>query len=93
MLSIKNLPNMRHFSFHSLAVCDVGLIMDMMVQKYVTYYLDNQLWYSLSFPYFWHPMKGILLSASIFIIIAVSAERFRAICYPFTKRQVSRIIL
>ena len=77
-----------YFTFHSLAVCDVGLIVDMMVQKFVTYYLDNQLWYNLSFPYFWHPMKGIILSASIFIIVAVSAERFRAICYPFTKRQV-----
>ena len=75
-------------STYSLTVCDIGLIVDMMIQKLATYHFDYPLWYNLSYPYFWYPLKGILLSANIFMTVAVSAERFRAICHPFSKRQV-----
>ena len=67
----------------------MALIVDMMVQKFSTYYLKDPEWYNVSFPSFWHPARGIFLSTTIFMVVAVSAERFRAICYPFTKRQVS----
>ena len=43
------------------------------------------LWYRLSFPYL-HPFKGFCLSASIFMVVAISAERHRAICSPLTHR-------
>ena len=74
----------------SLAFCDIALIGDMLVQKMATYYLKDPIWYAMLFPYYWHPAKGIFLSASMFMIIAVSAERYRAICYPFTTPQVSK---
>ena len=41
------------------------------------------------YPYFWHPIKGIFLSSTIFMVVAVSAERFRAICHSMSKRHVS----
>jgi len=45
------------------------------------------LWrYRVSFPYLLHPYKSIFLSASIFMVVAISAERHRAICSPLTHR-------
>ena len=70
---------------------DVALILDMVVQKCIAYHFTEPLWFRVSYPFFWHPIKGILLSATIFMVIAVSAERFRAICYPFSDRHVSDI--
>ena len=67
-----------------------ALIGDMLVQKMATYYLEDPFWYEVSFPYYWYPAKGVFLCASMFMIIAVSAERHRAICYPFTTPQVSK---
>lgn len=43
-------------------------------------------WYCVSFPYVLHPYKGIFLTASIFMVVAISAERHRAICSPLTHR-------
>ncbi|XP_040579060.1 G-protein coupled receptor daf-37 isoform X1 [Lepeophtheirus salmonis] len=44
------------------------------------------LWYRLAYPYFLHPFRQTVVSASIFMIVAISAERYRAICYPLTHR-------
>ena len=46
-------------------------------------------WYNKTFPYIWHPLKGMSLSATIFMVIAVSAERFRAVCHPMSRHHVS----
>ena len=81
--------------YSSLSVIDVALIVDMVVQKSIVYHFwyafdYEPLWFRTSYPFFWHPIKGIFLSASIFMVIAVSAERFRAICYPFSERHVRK---
>ena len=34
-------------------------------------------WYRVSFPHFLHPGKAITLSSSIFMVVAISAERYR----------------
>ena len=44
------------------------------------------MWFKLSYPYFWHPAKGMIQTSTIFMVVAVSAERFRAFCYPMSKR-------
>ena len=49
-------------------------------------------WYNKTFPYIWHPLKGMSLSATIFMVIAVSAERFRAVCYPMSRHHVSNVL-
>ncbi len=48
--------------------------------------LPEPLWYRLLFPYVLHPLKGFCISASIFMVVAISAERHRAICSPLTHR-------
>ena len=82
-----------HFS---LSVADLALVVVMVVDKciayhYMTYNTVEPLWFRLSYPYFWHPIKGIFLCSTIYMVVAVSAERFRAICYPFSERHVSKI--
>ena len=39
-------------------------------------------WYNLTYAYIWHPLRGMALSGTIFMIIAVSTERFRSVCCP-----------
>ena len=68
---------------------DVALITDMVVQKCIAYHFADPLWFRVSYPYFWHPIKGIFLSATIFTVVAVSAERYRAVCHPLSRRHVS----
>ena len=79
--------------YFSLAVADSLLIIEMVVEKTVVYHYylvyDTQpQWYIQTYPYFWHPFKGIFMCATIFMVVAVSADRFHAICYPLTKNHV-----
>ena len=73
----------------SLAVVDSLLILDMMVQKSIigNFVTVEPLWYKISYPFFWHPAKGMIQSGAIFMVVAVSAERYRAVCHPLSKRQ------
>ena len=80
--------NRKLLLFYSLAACDTALIVDMMAQKFVTYYLEYPAWYNVTYSYFWHPVKGICVSATILMIVAVSIERYRSICHPFRQRHV-----
>ena len=50
------------------------------------FHLPEPEWYVLLFPYLFHPFKSIFISASIFMVVAISAERHRAICSPLTHR-------
>ena len=48
--------------------------------------LPEPYWYRISFPYVLHPFKGLFIAGSIFMVVAISAERHRAICSPLTHR-------
>ena len=48
--------------------------------------LPEPLWYRVTFPYVLHPFKWFSISSSIFMVVAISAERHRAICSPLTHR-------
>ena len=38
--------------------------------------------YRLAYPYFLHPAKGMIRTSTIYMVVAISAERYKAICYP-----------
>ena len=70
-------------SFHqllmTLAVVDCILITFYIVDSSVAVWTHSEsypFWYRVSFPYFWHPGKAITLSSSIFMVVAISAERY-----------------
>ena len=80
----------------SLTIADSILILDMVWQKSIVHsfmepFMDIS-WYNKTYPYIWHPIKGMTLSATIFMVVAVSAERFRAVCYPLSRHHVSFIV-
>ena len=73
----------------SLTIADSILILDTLWQKSVVqHFMKPPEWYNKTYPYVWHPIKGISLSATIFMVVAVSAERFRAVCHPFSRHHV-----
>ena len=43
-------------------------------------------WYKILYPYVLHPGKAISLSASVFMVVLVAADRQRAICHPMLYR-------
>lgn len=47
-----------------------------------TFLSEDPSWYRLSYPYLVHPGKGFVLTAAIFMIVAISAERYKAVCFP-----------
>ena len=76
-------------SFHqllmTLAVVDCILIAFYIVDSSVAVWTNSDrlpFWYRVSFPYFWHPGKAITLSSSIFMVVAISAERY-VLCYIY----------
>ena len=40
--------------------------------------------YKVIFPYFWYPFKNVVTSGCVFMVVAVAAERYFAICKPLT---------
>ena len=39
-------------------------------------------WFNVSYPYVIHPLKGMVQTGTIYMVVAVSAERYKAICFP-----------
>ena len=68
-----------HRLLAGLAVVDTLLILDIMLEMSVIgVFLDSEPdWYKLAYPYIFHPGRGILQTAAIFMVTAVSTERYR----------------
>ena len=48
--------------------------------------MPEPIWYRVSYPYVLWPLKWMIMSCTIFLVVAISAERHRAICSPLTHR-------
>ena len=71
------------------------LIIDSFIERSILPYFAEgspiePVWFRATFPYIWHPFKGIINTLTIYMMLAISAERFRAVCYPLSKRHVSK---
>ena len=78
--------------YFSLTIADTILIIDIMWQKSVVQHFLSPAepeWYEKTYPMIWHPLKGISLSGTIFMTLAVSTERFRSLCSPMKQKIVS----
>lgn len=61
----------------SLAIIDSLLIMFFVLENSVinNFVECEPIWYQVAFPHFFYPGKKIMLSCSIFMVVAISAER------------------
>ena len=95
-----NITFVIHITLHesficfSLAIIDSLLIVESIVTRSIIPHFtrkspEEPTWFKMTFPYIWHPFKGMIVCSTIYMIFAVSAERFRAVCYPLSKHQVS----
>jgi hypothetical protein len=61
----------------TLAVVDCVLIVFYVLDSSIIGTMDTMpYWYRVAFPPFIHPAKAITLSSSIFMVVAISAERY-----------------
>ena len=85
------------YFYSRLAIFDCLFIVDSLIQKSILPYFTaisprEPKWFMSSFPYFWHPIKGMIRTITIYMMVVISAERYRTVCYPLCKRHVSWLI-
>ncbi len=70
-----------------LLVCDTLLLVFFLIDS-VTMVQEGDMpkWYISLYPYLLHPGKAISLSATVYMVVAVAADRQRAICHPMLYR-------
>ena len=62
----------------ALCVCDIVFLSVVLVDKNVDVAKDLV----LIFPYFWHPMRTILISLEALLMMSISTERLMAVYKP-----------
>ena len=62
-----------------LAIVDILLIADLILEMSVVgvFMKQEPNWYILAYPYFIHPIRGIIQTTAIFMVVAVATERYR----------------
>jgi hypothetical protein len=73
-----------HQSLLTLAICDICLLSFLLVDILVDV---NNVWYIYMLPYFWNPLKYIMMSWETFLIMSIATERFMAVCNPLLYRR------
>ena len=64
----------------TLVVLDI-IIEVMSIWDTCSYALNfKPVFYLMIYPHFWYPMKTILLTSSIFLIMSIATERYLAVC-------------
>ncbi len=79
-------------SFNSLLV-NLAVADSLFLVSYVydSSYLDafqnsSPDWYKRLFPHFFHPLKHMAMTTCVYMVVAVAANRFYAICKPMAYR-------
>ena len=68
----------------ALAVADNLMIIDLMIESGISLFgnSDKPFVYKYLYPSIIHPAKGIIQALTIYMVVAVSAERYKAVCHP-----------
>jgi len=80
-------PFMRTTTFHQsllfLVLCDVFFLLMTFTDTYID---QTSTGYIIIFPYFWYPVKNTLMCWETYLIMAISTERWLAVCKPLWHR-------
>lgn len=61
----------------------VLLVFSVIDSAYLTAFENPEpAWYKALFPYFWHPFKNVATTCCAYMVVAIAAERYHAICRP-----------
>ena len=84
VLKCPELKSTFHQSLLTLAMCDIILLFFILGDMIVDV---NNVYYIYMFPYFWNPVKNIIMSWETFLIMSIATERFLAVCLPVIYRR------
>lgn len=68
-----------HLLLVGLAVIDTFVLLILVIEmSVVTLFLEDEpSWYIWTYPFVFHPVRGIIQTAAIFMVVAVTTERYR----------------
>ena len=58
------------------------MIIDLMMESTISFLPELPFVYNYFYPFVIHPAKGIVQALTIYMVVAVSAERYKAVCHP-----------
>jgi hypothetical protein len=74
----------------ALALFDSGYLLGSILESFrKSFHLFSRV-HMLLFPYFLYPGQTIMMSASIFMTVAIAMERYVAVHYPLDYNQVNK---
>ena len=86
LLTMAVLRKSKHTKFNRLliflSITDTVLIVFFLLMSSCTVLAKEPQWFVLIFPYLLWPLGNIAITASVLMVVAVSTERFLAICRP-----------
>lgn len=70
-----------HRLLAGLAIVDMLNLLNLIVEVAIIGEFMNSEphWYKMAYPYFIHPMRGIIQTSAIFMVVAVATERYRSV--------------
>ena len=62
-----------------LAIIDSILIVDLIIEVSIVgvFMQTEPKWYIITYPFIFHPFRGIIQTTAIFMVVAVTTERYR----------------
>ena len=82
ILTLRKMRTNKNFNnlLIGLSVFDTFLIVVVMIEQIIMVFLDSEpLWYRYLYPKVFHPLRGIVQTSVIYVLMAVSTERFKVI--------------
>ena len=84
ILRCPQLKSTFHQSLLTLAICDILFLFFILADIIID--MKNVI-YIYTFPYFWNPLKNIVMSWETFLTMSIATERFLAVCRPLFYRR------
>jgi hypothetical protein len=81
-------PQLKSTTFHqsliTLAICDILFLFFILADLAVDV---QHVIYIYMFPFFWNPLKNIVMTWETFLTMSIATERFLAVCWPILYRR------
>ena len=84
ILRCPQLKSTFHQSLLTLTICDILFLLFILADIFID--MQNVI-YIYTFPYFWNPLKNIVMSWETFLTMSIATERFLAVCRPLFYRR------